>query len=174
MSIDTLFSLGSDALSNEFDIILPPFPGVIDLTSTVIRTMKFELPEYSVNTYTVDYKTQKFTKPSGKNNTPNQFTFDFRIDKYWKVYEGMENWLNIVLNQDTGSMGSDGIAGTASSIRIPIDVIPVDHNGNTTKKGWTFTGCFISGLTGVSFDQSLGDALTATATIQFVKKLVRV
>jgi len=173
VAIDDVYNLGSDALGNEFEIIIPPFPGVIDLTSTVLRTTKFELPGLGVSTYTVDYKTQKFTKPTGKNNTPNEFTFDFRIDKYWKVYEGLENWLNIILNQDTGGMALDGIAGTASSIRIPIDAIPVDHNGDTTKKGWTFTGCFISNLTGASFDQSVGEALTATATIQFVKRLAR-
>jgi len=171
-NIDSVFLAGDDSLSSQWEILIPPFPGALDLANTMIRVTEVTLPGYEINVYTNDYKTQKITKPAAKNNTPNAFDFTFRIDKYWRVYEGLENWMSLILNQDTGAMSPDVVNGQASLIRIPMDIIPVDSNGVVTKKGWTFTGCWISALDGVSFNQT-GDVLTAKATIQFIKKLVR-
>jgi hypothetical protein len=173
VSIETILNLGDDSLANSFEIIIPTFPGALDVNNTILRVTKFEVPKVGVNTYKVDYKTQTFTKPNGKNATPNELTFDFRIDKYWKTYEGFENWKNIILSDDTGIMSPDVSIGSASLIRVPIDVIPVDSANVPTKKGWTFTGCFITDLTGVGFDQSNGEPLTATVTMNFIKKILR-
>jgi hypothetical protein len=171
-SIDTILSLGDDALSQEWEIILPPFPGAIDATSTALRITDLTLPEISIGTYNIDYKTQSFTKPNGKITTPHTFDFTFRIDKFWQVYQGLENWLNFIGNNDSGIMSPDILAGQASLVRIPIDIIPIDSNGTVTKAGWSLTGCFISKLDGVTFNQS-GTVLTAKAEFNYVKRVTR-
>lgn len=173
MSIDTIASLGDDALQNLFEIVIPTFPGAIDVQSTMLRITKLSVPEYSINTYTIDYKTQKMTKPAAKISTPNSFTFSFRVDKYWDVYEGIETWINTIANHETGSMAADGLLGVASAIRVPIDIIPVDANGEITKTGWTFQGCFPSGLSGISFDQSSTEPFEAQVTMQYIKRVLR-
>ena len=172
-SIDTVYAAGDDSLSNQWDLILPSFPGSIDVNNTMIRVTDFDVPEIAINTYTINYKTQALTKPSGKNKTPNTLTFTFRIDKYWQTYEGFENWKNLILNDDTGAMSPDVSLGAASLIRVPIDVIPTDTNNVQTKKGWTFTGCYITSLAGVKFDQE-GSPLSAQVTMDFIKKINRV
>jgi hypothetical protein len=172
-SVDSVFLAGDDALANQWEILIPPFPGAVDLNNTLIRTTEVTFPGYAIDTYAIDYKTQTFTKPKAKNKTVNEFDFTIRIDKYWKVYEGLENWMSLILNQDTGAMSPDVVNGQSSLIRIPIDVIPVDSNGVVTKKGWTFTGCWISALDGATFNQT-GEPLTAKVSIQFIKKLVRI
>ncbi len=174
MSIDTVYAVADDALENQFEVIIPPFPGVIDISNTMVRVTEISVPETKIDVYTIDYKTQKFTKPKGQNATPNEFSFTFRVDKYWKIYEGFENWLKLIIDQDSGAMSPDvGVPGSSSLIRVPIDVIPVDSNAVVTKKGWTFTGCFINSLDGVTFKQGSGEVLTAKATMQFIKKLMR-
>lgn len=172
MSIEQILQLGDDAIANSWEIILPPFPGAIDPISTALRITDLTIPGISVGNYDIEYKTQKFTKPNGKITTTNTFDFTFRIDKYWKVYEGLENWLNLIGNNESGIMSPDVVTGLPSLIRIPIDVIPIDSNGVVTKKGWSFTGCWLKELDGVTFNQS-GTVLTAKATFDFIKKVTR-
>lgn len=172
MSIETVYALGDDALSNQWDMYLPAFPGAIDANSTALRITSLEIPAIGVGTYTIDYKTQKLTKPNGKNASPNEFTFTFRIDKYWKTYEGFENWKAIILSDDSGIMTPDVNVGSTSLIRADIDVVPVDTNNAETKKGWKFTGCWISNLAGFTLDQ-MGEPLTAQVTMQYIKKIPR-
>jgi hypothetical protein len=172
--VDQIFAAGDDALNNEFQLTIPAFPGSIDVANTVIRVTSLSFPETSISTYAVDYKTQAFSKPAAKNKTPNSFSFDFRVDKYWKVYEGIENWLDIILNQSSGAMSPDIAVGGVSLIRVPIDIVPVDTNDVVTKKGWTMTGCFPSDLAGIEFTNTGdGTPITAKCTMQFIKKVRR-
>jgi hypothetical protein len=172
--IETIYSLGDDALNNQFQMTIPSFPGVLDINATNLRVTEVTFPGYEVSTYTVDYKTQKFTKPAGKITTENSFDFTFRIDKYWKTYEGFEKWLGTILNPDTGVMSPDiDVPGAVSTIRVPITLVPVATDGTELKGGWDFTGCYPSAIDGVSFTQSDGTPLTVKVTMQYVKKIPR-
>lgn len=173
MSISTIFEAGMDALENEFQLIIPTFPGVTDLQNTNIRITDVEIPGLDITVDKQEYKAQAMTKPAGKIDVKNSFSFTFRTDKLWKVYEGFENWMSLIINPDTGVMGNDGLPGVGSLIRVPMSVIPIDFANNINYKGWDFTGCWPSSLDGVSFKHSGGTPLTAKCTMQFIKKVKR-
>jgi hypothetical protein len=174
MGVQEIFNLGDDSLSNEWEIVIPAFPGSLDISSTMLRVTEFNSPNYSIGTYPIRYKTQQFDKPNASIKTENTFTFNFRNDKYWQVYEGFENWLALIINPDTGVAYPDVVLGSASTIRTNIDVIPVDNNGVITKKGWTYQGCYITDLSGPKFSNiEDGAPFIATPTIHFVKRVSR-
>lgn len=166
--IDTIFALGDDFLSNQFKVIIPDFPGAGGNTDNLVfRITELQIPETAVATYEVHYGTQKFTKPSGKNDTQNEFVFSYRMDKFSEVYEKMEKWVNAALNQFSGAMASD-IPG---SLRRDITVIGLDSYGNETNQGWQFIGCWPSRHASVQLSQDNGEPVIAEVTMQFMKKV---
>ncbi len=165
--IDVIAKLGDDALKNLFDMILPPFPGAIDPVSTNFRIQNFSIPATGVETYEIHWKTQKMTKPSGKIVMENNFNFEFRVDKYWAIYNGLKNWKNIIADTRLGTMSPDSLKG-ASLIRVPVTVISTDANGLPTGGKWVFEGAFISQLGEVAFDYTTGDPITVSATMNFM------
>ncbi len=169
MSIDQIFQLGDDALQNLFDVIIPPFPGALDPISVNFRVQNFTIPATGVETYEIHYKTQKATKPSGKITMPNEFSFDFRADKYWLIYNGFKNWKNIVAHTKLGTMTEDvRIGQIRSNIRVPITIISTDANGIPTGGRWIFEGSFIQELGEVGFDYTVGDPVTVSITMGFL------
>jgi len=168
MSIEHVFNLGDDALQNLFDVIIPPFPGALDPVSVNFRVQNFTIPETGVETYEIHYKTQKATKPSGKIAMPNEFSFEFRADKYWLIYNGFKNWKNIIAHTKTGAMAEDVKMGQTSSIRRPVTVISTDANGIPTGGRWVFEGAFIQSLGEVGFDYTAGEPLTISVTMGFL------
>jgi len=165
--IDIIANLGDDALQNLFDMILPPFPGVIDPVSTNFRIQNFSIPATGVETYEIHWKTQKMTKPSGKVTMANTFNFDFRVDKNWNIYNGFKNWKNIIADTRLGTMAPDNIGGV-SAIRVPVTVISSDANGIPTGGKWVFEGVFIKELGEVSFDYTTGDPIKVNVIMEFM------
>ena len=162
--IDILHNLGDDALSNLFDCILVPFPGAIDAVNTQFRIQNVSIPSVGVGTYETHYKTQRITKPNGKIEDPKEFSFDYRVDKNWNIYNGFKNWKNIVANTKTGIMTPD----LPGSIRIPITVITTDSNGVPTGGKWIFEGTYIINQGEVGFDYTAGDPIMVTVTFGYL------
>lgn len=167
MSIYSIVQQSDDALANQWMIAIPTFPGIIDPVGTNFRVTNVTIPDRSVGTYTVDYKTQKFTKPSGKDTTPNEFSFTFRVDKYWNVYKGFSNWHKQLIDPVTGFQAPDFANGT-SLLRVPITVLTVDSQNVPTSTGWIFDGCFPSTVPGMEFSMESGDPITVAITMQFI------
>ncbi|HUV85036.1 MAG TPA: hypothetical protein VMV86_04955 [Methanosarcinales archaeon] len=168
MAIDVVAALGDDALKNLWDLIIPPFPGVIDPVSLPFRVQNLTIPKSGNTPYEVHYKTQKMTKPSGKVEAENQFTFEFRVDKYWLLYKGLRNWKNTVMDTRYGTMTPDIGIGSAGSIRVPITAMAVDSNGVPTGMLWIFEGSFCQDIGDVALDYTTGDAITVTVTMGFM------
>lgn len=164
MSVDVLYSLGDDALQNLFDVIIPPFPGAINTIDTQFRVQNFTIPTTGVGTYEIHYKTQMIRKPSGKIEDPKEFSFEFRIDKNWIIYNGLKNWKNIVANTRTGVMTPDIIG----AIRVPITVIAIDSANIPTGGKWVFEGSHILTLGDVPLDYTSGDPIAVTATFNYL------
>ena len=162
MSVDILYSLGDDALANLFDCIIPPFPGVLNPVQAQFRITGFTVPTTGVGEYEINYKTQRITKPNGLIEDPKEFSFDFRVDKFWLIYNGFKNWKNIVANTRSGLMSPD------INIRVPITVIATDSAGVPTGGSWLFEGCWIKTLGDVAFDYTSGDPLTCTVTMGYL------
>ena len=165
--IDVIAKLGDDALKNLFDMILPPFPGAIDPISTNFRIQNFTIPATGVETYEIHWKTQKMTKPSGKVTMDNSFSFSFRVDKYWEIYNGLKNWKNIIADTRYGTMTPDNIKGV-SAIRVPIVIISSDANGIPTGGKWIFEGSFIKELGEVAFDYTSGEPIEVDVTMNYM------
>lgn len=173
--VDTIFRAGDDALGNQFEINFTAFSLLAEVDKLKIRTTTVDIPEFSVESYTVDYKTQRFTKPSGKISTPNEFSFSFRADKYWVLYQALLAWNQYVADNRTGAMAEDvgAITGNAN-FRTDISVIPTDSNDVVTAPGWTMEKCYPSNVAGVSFDTASGDPLIITVTMQMLKMVPRI
>ena len=150
---EMIYAQGDDALTNQYQVVFPPFPGSTDTNSTIIRIKSFTIPDYKLGTYEVKYKTDKIKKISGQIGSEKDLKFNFRVDKYYKTYTALESWINMLQNHETGQMAEDGNLTTPSTLRIPVDIIPIDMNGNITKAGWTFTNCLITDLGDPKFSE---------------------
>lgn len=164
MAIDQIFELGDDALANLWDMSIGNISFIPNVTSTVLRVQNLTIPATGANTYEVHYKTQVFTKPSGKVDAPNEFSFDFRVDRNWLIYKGFVAWKNAVANSSSGVIGPD-------ELRVPITVWAVSGDGAKPSGlgQWTFDKCFVSNIGDVGFDYTSGDPITVTVTMNFLK-----
>ena len=171
--IDVIARLGDDALDSEGQIVFNPLSFFTVLEPLQFRITNFDIPEFSHGEYTVKYKSQEFTKPNGSITTPHDFTFSFRVDKYWAVYQDLLLWKQMISNDNTGAIAEDISPVTGeSAIRTDFSVMTIDSNGIVTSQGWKFTGGWLKNLGSVSFDQSAdGSPIIVSATIGFIKCL---
>lgn len=168
--IDQAYRLGDDALANQAELNISVL-SLFGVTNPLkFRVQTIEIPEYSVGTYDVHFKTQQFTKPSGKITTPNSFTFSFRSDKYWVIYQALLAWHAYIGSTDTGIMAEDvGAISGESSSRADILVLTFDSNNIPTSPGWKFHKAWPQQIQGFSFDQQSGDPIMVSVTMQFLK-----
>ena len=162
MSIEVLKQFTEDALANQFQIIMPPFPGVTDLQQTILRIKSIDIPEYSIATYEITKKGSKFTRRSGVSEMPTEFSFTYRVDKNYDVYKGIIRWMQTCRDSTTGVMLPE------AAVRFPITVQPIDSADNLLSGGWVMEGCFPSSHDGISFDEESGDPLEASVTMQML------
>lgn len=170
MSIDLIANLGDDALANLFDMTLPVISDITELDTNVrLRIQNFTIPATGAETYDVHYRTQKMTKVGGKVDAPNEFSFDFRVDKNYNIYRAFKTWKNFVANSSTGVIMNDG--SLTSPYRGPIIVYPVDSSGvkTITGVGWVFAGCFVQNIGDISFDYTSGEPITVTVTMGYAR-----
>jgi hypothetical protein len=172
MSLEAIYLAGDDALQNQFQVVIPPFAGGTDIAGINLRVTNFSCPDLTVGVYSVEYKGGTFEKPNGKNASSKEFTFDFRVDKYWRTYASFVALKQLVQNDLTDTVGIDVAVGGISATRFPVSVLTLDGNDLPTSSGWQYNFCFIKSLTGISHDYSGGDPLTATVTMGFVNQKV--
>ena len=169
--IDTVFKLGDDALDSQAVIVFQPLLFLTQMDPLQFRITNFSIPEFAVGTYDVTYKTQKFTKPSARVETSNSFSFSFRADKYWTIYQLLLRWKNLIADDRTGAIAEDvGALSGQSAIRTDFSVMTIDSNNVITSQGWKFEKAFIKSLGSVSFDQtSDGRPIVVPVTLEYVK-----
>lgn len=171
--IDVIYALGDDALDSQAIIVFQPLLFLTQMDPLQFRISNFTIPEFSIGSYDVNYKSQKFTKPSGKIETPNSFSFTFRADKYWTIYQTLLRWKNLIGDDSSGAMAEDvGALSGNSAIRTDFSVMTIDSNGVITSQGWQFTKAWLKSLGSVSFDQtSDGRPINIDVTLEYVKCL---
>jgi len=168
--IETIYKAGDDALANQFEIIFSPLSLFGDVDNLKIRTTNVSIPESSNGSYEVKYKTQKMEKPSGEITTPNEWSFTFRADKYWTLYQGLMAWKQFIGNDETGQMSEDvGAIGGDSAIRTDVVVIPTDSNDIPTGAGWAMQKSWLKSIAGIEFDTASGEPLTVQVTLSALK-----
>jgi len=169
--IDIIYAQGDDALDNAGRIIFEPLSFFPNMEPMQFRISNFDIPEFTIGSYEVKYKSQKFTKPNGSMESGNTFTFSFRMDKYYSIYQNLMAWKQLIANDETGAMSEDVSPITGKSLlRTNFSVATEDANGIVTSPGWTFEKSFIKTLGGISFDQtSDGEPLICQVTLEYVK-----
>lgn len=169
--IDTIYRLGDDALSSHAIITFDPLPFLTHTEAMQFRISDFTIPEFRVGSYTVQYKNQKFPKPSGTVETSNSFDFQFRGDKYYQIYQELMVWKQLLANDETGAGAEDVNPLTGQSeLRTDFTVTPVDSNGIVTGPGWSFKGAYLKSLGSISYTQtSTGNPLSVRVSLEYVK-----
>lgn len=169
--IDTIFATGDDALGNQAELSINELSAIFGMKDPMkLRITVIDIPNYTVGKYAIDYKTQRFTKPSGKIETPNEFTYQFRCDKYWTLYQAMLAWKRYIADEDSGAMAEDvGAISGNSRFRTDCVVNTLDSNDVVTYLGWKFVGAWPSDIQGVNFDQSNGEPITVQVTMDYLK-----
>ena len=173
-TIDTVYGLGDDALGYEFQVAIGPIGFVTDGNGATLRVNTVEIPETSVGTYTVDYKSETMEKPNGKITTPKEFTIEYRLDKYYNVHKGFVAWNNAVVNPQTGGASLDSVSGV-SLFRVPIIVssgmTDLDGNFIATGKVITFRGAFPKTVSSYSYDNSNAEPLVVSVIFSYLSKV---
>jgi hypothetical protein len=168
--LDTMALFGEDALSNHFQMIIPSFPNVLQLPNLNMRVLSVEIPDQTIDTYDLTKRGKKFSRPSGLSEQEKTFTFTYRVDKYFQVYQGISQWLAYIQNPVTLAMASDSGplgAGGPSTYRVPIIINGLDTNDIITNV-WTFTGCFPTTQDGISFEEESSDPIIKSVTMSYI------
>lgn len=171
--IDSVYIQGDDALQNFAEIEISPFPLFGPLREALkFRTTAISIPGFTMGSYEVHWKAQKFNKPSGKDETEKSFMTTFRVDKYYTVYKALMAWWQYICNSDSGALAEDvgAVTGT-SNIRTDIMVHTIDTQGITTSEGFKFERAWLKSLAGIQYDVSNGEPITVELTWDFVKML---
>jgi len=173
LSIDSAYAVGDDALANMDEIEFSPFSLFGPLKDALkFRTTQITVPGFTMGSYEVHWKSQKFNKPSGKDDTEKSFSFTFRVDKYYTVYKALLAWWQYICNSDSGALAEDvGATTGTSNIRTDVMVHTIDTQGVTTSEGFKFERAWLKSLAGFSYDVASGDPLTCEVQMEFVKML---
>jgi hypothetical protein len=125
-----------------------------------------------MGSYEVSWKSQKFEKPSGKDETEKTFTFTFRVDKYYTVYKALLALWQYICNSDSEALAEDVVTviGT-SNIRTDIMVHTIDTQGVTTNERFNFERAWLKSLTSISCDMTNGEPIMMGMHYVFVKML---
>jgi hypothetical protein len=169
-TLDILAAFGEDALQNHYMVIIPSFPNVLALANLNMRVKAFDLPAQTIGTYEITKRGKKLTRPSGVSDQGNEFTFTYRSDKYFQVYNSISQWMSFIQNPTNMAMASDSGplgAGGASEFRVPFIVNGLDTN-NIITNVWSFSGCWPSSQDAISFDEDNGDPIEVSVTMQYI------
>jgi len=168
--IDILRDYGEDLLGNFFEVSISPFPGVTSIEQLNFRILTFDVPDQAIGTYQIDKRGRSFTRPSGAYEQGNEFSFTYRVSKYLTHYKSISAWLAYIKDPKTSAMASDSGPlgqGGPSLFRVPVTVFSKDTNNNLLAQ-WDFDGTFPISQGGVSFDESSGDPLVASVTMNYM------
>lgn len=173
--LDQVMSMGLDALSNHYSIILPTsitqLAGVVD--PLTLRISKVSIPDKEINTYSITKRGRTFDRPSGNNEQSREVTFSFRPDKKLLTYKAMTNWMNYIQNNETMFMASDAGPngdGGISLFRANIEVWAIDNLDDSNYAGtpnsiWVLQGAWPKSVGGLEFDDSNGEPFDVDVTL---------
>jgi hypothetical protein len=163
--IESAFSQGDDALVNMAEITIQS--SIFKLSQELkFRTTQISIPEFSIETFEIHHKTQKFTLPSGKDGTPKTMSFTVRLDKYYAIYKALMAWLRYFCGEPDDKGNAYIVHPDKRSYSI-VKVRCVDSNGVTASEGWTFKMAYIQSIGAIEFDAESGDPVKIQCTIAY-------
>lgn len=153
MLIDTIYSFGEDALDYESSIVInfPDALGASGLMGAVnFRAVSYSVPEYSIATYQQTYKGFTFDRWKAGTDTERSFTIQFRMDKYFQIYDQLLTWAKACSDITTGMAAPD----VSDIFRGSVSIMQTDNLGNILSTGWVFDGVWPRRIGEVAYDNT--------------------
>ena len=173
-TIDTVFGFGEDALPNLYEISVVEYPKnfkkndkPLDLASSG-RIQNFTIEGNKVESYERHYKTQKVLIPNGKIALSKEVTFQLRVDKDYKFYNVVSEWINQAnSSKQEMFLGSiDDYLGTIVVSRVGSNLKPIDTSkGKNT--GWKLHYVWPKSIGDLPLDWANGEAITVDVTLAY-------
>ena len=185
--VSTIFAYGEDALNNEASVTLqlPSFlkldnlDGMLTFRATGCKTPEVEIPSFTQNYR--GYQIERW-KPGREARTTD---ITFRVDKYWRVYDALYDWSNIISDLESGGSFADSLnrvsntfqdlvqvvsgIGNLNSLRGTLFVNQTNVSGDTLGKGWTYEGIWPKSIPSIDFDTTNdGTPLELTVTFGYL------
>jgi hypothetical protein len=170
LGMDSLAQYGEDALANHFVAIFPAdIPGLMGPQEQIsLRITNFTPPDRTLPFYEVYKDGKKMSRVGGVDDMDISFTFNYRPDKWMKMWQTFNNWMNLIKDLRTGARPLSDIGEAGVQFRRDITVVTMDANNNLTGGTWIFQGCFPQSQSGVDFDVSSGDPMNISVTMHFM------
>ena len=176
--LDQLFAMGLDALANHYSIVLPTsvsqLAGCND--QLTFRITNVSMPDKTINTYPTTKRGLTFDIPSGNNEQSREVSFTFRPDKGLITYSALSAWMSVIQSNITMNMlsDSDGAPSGISKFRAPIEINAIDSISDPNITGtpvatWLLEGAFPTSLGGIEFDDTNGEPLSVSVTLNCFK-----
>ena len=185
--VSTIFAYGEDALNNEFSVTLQ-LPSVLKLDNLdgmlTFRAIGVQTPDVEIKTQTQSFRGYQIErwKPGREAKTTD---ITFRVDKYWRVYDALYDWSNLIVNLEKGTLFADTLnknsssfetlvtnafgIGTAESLRGTLYINQENVSGDVLGKGWTYNGIFPKNIPSISLDAtSEGTPVDVTVTFSYI------
>ena len=175
--IDRLADMGADALANHYTIVLPSTIASLaipnfDNSELAFRITNVDIPDKTIGTYAIEKRGLTFDRPSGKNETSREVTFTFRPDKRIITYNVLSAWMDAIQSNVTMSMVED----QGNNFRVDVAIYAISSLTGDNIFGneipntiWTLNKCFPTSLGGISFDDTSGEPLSVSVTLNCFK-----
>lgn len=163
--IDDLLATGEDALGNHYQVTIPEIDqlgGVEDML--VLRIKSFNVPERTIETYEITKAGKKADRPNGISSQSHDFDITFMGDKRWACYNGINNWIKLIQDNETMAMASDSNITGESEFRHDIQVDAINNltDNYEVTNSWVLKGAYPKTISGVEFSEDGAEPLEFT------------
>lgn len=125
------------------------------------RAMNIQIPEKSVETIEVNYKSRK-ARYAGRDSSPGTFTVQFWDDESHSIYDYFNNWMeNGISNSKTG--------GGLTRDKHTVDLIATlfAHDGQTPTGSHLFKYVWVSSVGDITLDYANSEHITFSVTFTY-------
>ena len=167
-----LLSAGADALSNLY--VLTFRGNFLDEVATdlQVRCDGFQQPASTTGSYQIRYLTSFIDKPVTKVNLTRSFSCTFRVDANLNVFKAILNQQGITFNPSKSFTATDIQTLKENDRLFDVTVEVVDEGVTTetitTHPIFSFSHCWISSITPISYNYDNSQPTTVTMTINFL------
>ena len=174
--ISDLINEGSDAQSNLYYLKFTG-DGIDNATNTSlkVRAGDFTPPAFNQTTDPKKYMTIKVDLPKPEISGEKKISFTFRVDENYQVYETLVRLKSKIYRANLGYVNPNLTASNRSNL-FTVDTYA--YMGNTLgigdpdvafKKLYSFKGCWIQNLNGLTFGYDSSTPLTVRADVCFLE-----
>lgn len=169
--ISDLIKEGADAQSNLYYLEFSKNGESRDiLTSLKVRAGDFTPPAFNQTTDPKKYMTMSVDLPKPEIQGDKKLSFTFRVDENYEVYEKLVEWKRFVSISNLGYVNpslkpDDGLFQL--NVYAYIGTSAIGDPDTAFKKIYTFKGCWIKQINGLTFTYDSANPLTVNTEVIF-------